>query len=143
MNCDHQTLFIILVGTVSSQYLVLQFVKNRLCIKNLEYTLHTVWKLYYKDYACQNYDLWKQNNSTSMKKRLENEQQTLVLLFYLWNLLWVVMLCFCLPRVWALPFLSVMTTYGLIVLIVSYIVYYITTPKLESKPDTYVPYFHI
>lgn len=39
MNCNYQTLFIILVGAASSQYLVLQFTKNQLCRRNLENTL--------------------------------------------------------------------------------------------------------
>lgn len=143
MNCNYQTLFIILVGAISSQYLVLQFTKNQLCRKNLENTLQAVWKRYYKEYACQNYDLWKQNNAASMKRRLDNEKQILVMLFYLWNMLWVIMLCFCLPRFWALSLLMVMTTYGLIVLTVSFMVYYWLVPKLERHPDTYVPYFHI
>lgn len=143
MYCDYQTLFIILVGTASSQYLVLQFIKNQLCLKNLEYTLQSVWKRYYKDYSCKNYDLWKQNNTDTMKKRLENEKRRIIMIMYLWNIMWIILLCFCLPRIWALPLLSVMTTYGLFVLLVSYIVFYIMTPKLENKPDTYIPYYHI
>lgn len=143
MYCDYQTLFIILVGTASSQYLVLQFIKNQICLKNLDYTLQTVWKRYYKDYSCQNYDLWKQNNTESMKKRLQNEQQRVIMMLYMWNIMWIILLCFCLPRIWALPMLSVMTTYGMIVLFVSYIVAYIMTPKMENKPDTYIPYYHI
>ncbi len=143
MNCGHQTLFVIIVGAASSQYLVLQLVKNILCAKNLEYTLHSVWQLYYKEYACQNYDLWRQNNQTSMQKRLENEKQLIIWLLYLWNMLWIIMLCFCLPKVWAMPLLSVMTTYGLIVLITSYVVYHVAVPKLEKDPKTYIPYFHI
>lgn len=143
MNCDYQTLFIIVVGAASSQYLTLQLAKNRLCIKNFETTLQTLWKRYYKEYACQNYGLWKQNNAANIKKRLENEQQTIVLLFYLWSVFWIIMLCFCLPRFWAMPLLSVITAYSLIVLAVSYAVYRIITPKLERKPETYIPYFHI
>lgn len=143
MNCDYQTFFIILVGSISSQYFVLQLVKNQLCIKNLEYTLKSLWQRYYKDYSCKNYDLWKQNNMSSMKKRFEEEQKNLVLMFYLWNMLWVIMLCFCLPRFWALSLLAVMTTYSIIVLTVSYAVYYIFYPQLERNPDTYLPNFYI
>jgi len=143
MNCDYQTFFIIMVGSISSQYFVLQFAKNQLCIKNFEYTLKSIWQRYYKDYACKNYDLWKQNNMSSMKKRFEQEQNNLVLLFYLWNMLWVIMLCFCLPRFWAIPLLKVMTTYGIIVIIISYVVYYVYYPQLERNPDTYLPIFYI
>jgi len=143
MNCNYQTFFIIMVGSASSQYFVLQLIKNQLCIKNLEHTLKSMWQRYYKDYACKNYDLWKQNNMSSMKKRLEEEQRNLVLLFYMWNMLWVIMLCFCLPRFWALPLLAVMTTYSVIVLSVSYVVYCIFYSKLENNPDTYIPNFYI
>lgn len=142
MGCDYQTLFIVLVGTTTSQYLVWYFVRNQLCIKNFEQTLWNIWNKYYKDACCQNYDLWKQNSAPRIKKRLLDEQQNLVFLFYLWNMMWVIMLCFCLPRVWALPLLSVMTTYGFIVLTASYMVNYILTIRLERKKDL-LPNFYI
>lgn len=142
MGCDYQTLFIVVVGTATSQYLVWYFVRNQLCIKHFEQTLWNIWNKYYKDACCQNYDLWKQNSASRIKKRLLEEQQNLVLLFYLWNLMWIIMLCFCLPRVWALSLLSVMTTYGFIVLTASYMVHYILTMKLERKKDT-LPNFYI
>lgn len=143
MNCNYQILFIILIGTSTCQYFVWQYVKNLLCLQNLDYTLQVIWNKYYKDLSCQNYDLWKQNSTDRIKKRLENEQQHLVLLYYLWNMMWVLMLCFCLPRIWAIPVLLIMLIYGSIVMIFSFIMYYFSYPRLRIREDTYLPTFYI
>lgn len=143
MYCHYQILFIILIGTITCQYFVWHFTKNLCCLYNINYTLETIWNKYYKDVCCQNYDLWKQNSTDRIKKRLENEQQRLVLLFYLWNMMWVLMLCFCLPRIWAIPFLLILVIYGSIVLFCSYITHLILYPRLKTKQDTYLPNFYI
>lgn len=143
MRCDLQTFFIIVVGTTTSQYLVWHYLKNTLCIKNLDFTMRSIWKKHYQNYACDNYDLWKFNSMNRIQKRLEEEKKRLVLLFYLWNMMWVMLLLFCLPRIWAIPVLLVMTTYWIIVLVVSFLTYYFLTDKLEKDSQTYLPSFYI
>lgn len=142
MHCDYQTFFIVLVGTTTSQYLVWQWVKNQLCLQYLDFTLQTIWQTYYQDVECQNYDLWKQNSVPRISKRLKAEQQNLVWLFYLWNIMWIILLCFCLPRVWALSLVSVTVTYGVIVLSVSFFMYRYFLSKLASQKQTYLPNFY-
>lgn len=144
MNCNYQVLFAILIGIITSQYFVWLFVKNLLCLQNIDYTLQVIWNKYYKDLAtCHNYDLWKQNSIDRIKKQLENEQHRIILLFYLWNMMWVLILCFCLPRIWAIPFLLITLIYGSIVLLCSSIVYYLSYPRLRIQQDTYLPNFYI
>lgn len=142
MYCNYQILFIILMGTCTSQYFVLQYVKNLLCLEKFDTTLQMIWDKYYMN-SCQNYDLWKQNSALRIGNRLQEEQQRLVLLFYLWNMMWVLMLCFCLPRIWAIPVLLILLIYGSIVMICSYLVYYLSYPQLRIRPDTYLPNFYI
>lgn len=139
MRCDFQTLFIVVVGVATSQLLVWRFACTQLCLAYFDRTLREVWRRYYKDYSCSNYDLWHQNTSARLRRRLEDEKKELVWLFYMWNLLWVVMLCFCLPRVWALPFLSVIMTYGIIVVSVSFMLFRVMTVYLEQHPELCVP----
>lgn len=139
MRCDSQTLFIVVVGVATSQFLVWQFTKVQLCLLYMDRTLREVWRRYYKDYSCSNYDLWHQNSSDRLRRRLEGEKKDLVWLFYMWSLLWVVMLCFCLPRVWALSVLSVITIYGLIVLSVSFMAYKVMRLHLETHPELCIP----
>lgn len=145
MHCDAQTLFVVVIGIITSQYLVWHFVNNQSCIQNMEKTLYTIWKKYYKDSCCENYHLWKQNSASRIQKKLQAEQQNLILLFYLWNLMWVIMLCFCLPRIWALSLLSVMTTYGFMVITASYITYYMlmTNKEKNVSDDMFLPNFYI
>lgn len=143
MRCDLQTFFIIVVGTATSQYLVWHYIKNRLCVKNLDFTMRTIWKKHYQHYACDNYDLWKHNSIDRIRKRLESDKQRLVLLFYMWNMMWVMLLLFCLPRIWAIPVLLVATTYWAIVLVVSFMTCYFLTDKLETDSKTYLPTFYI
>lgn len=143
MHCDYQTFFIIVVGSATSQYLVWHYLKNSLCIKNFDYTMRTIWKKYYQNYSCNNYDLWKQNSANRIMKRLESEKQRLVLLFYMWNMMWVILLLFCLPRIWAIPFVLVTSTYWIIVLVVSFLTYYFLSDKLETDNKTYLPSFYI
>jgi hypothetical protein len=139
MHCDYQTLFIIVAGATTSQYLVWQFARIQACLRHFERTLREIWGRYYKDYSCANYDLWHQNSSARLRARLEGEKKDLVLLFYMWSFFWVIMLCFCLPRVWAIPVLSVITAYGTIVVSVSYIAYTLMTAHLEKHPEACLP----
>lgn len=139
MRCDSQTLFIVVVGVATSQYFVWQFARMQACLTYFDRTLREVWRRYYKDYSCSNYDLWQQNSSERLRLRLEKDKKDLVWLFYLWNLMWVAMLCFCLPRVWALPVVSVLAIYGLIVVSVSFMAYRGMSVYLEVHPELCVP----
>lgn len=143
MRCEYHTIFVVLVGVLTSQFLTIRLVKNRLCDKNFEYTMKSVWTKYYKDYACKNYDLWKHNNVSSMRKRLDNEKQNIISIFLMLSLMWIILLSFCLPHIWVGPILTVATSYMLIVLFISYVVYVLSIPKYEKLPETYIPYFHI
>ena len=139
MRCDSQTLFIVLVGVATSQFLVWRFARVQLCLSHMDRTLRGVWIRYYKDYSCSNYDLWHQNSSDRLRLRLENEKKDLVWLFYMWSVLWVMMLCFCLPRVWALSVLSVIVIYGIIVVSVSFMAHRVMVYYLEQHPGLCIP----
>lgn len=143
MRCDYQVFFIILLGTCVSQYYVSCLVKNSLRMHNIDYTSYVMWESYYKEFSCPDYDLWRQNSMERLLARFRRERERLILLFYLWNMMWVIMLCLCLPKIWAMPFLFVLVLYWSIVLSVSYATYVTLLSRWQREPGIYVDNCHM